>query len=81
MEFLAKGKSLKESYSLMVNNYPYRILSNATYDWEESPIADDVSVKVYYFINRVPLFIISFKCNYVGRQRWRNVNVHSDTKR
>ena len=41
-EFLAEGKPMKEAYSLLVNNYPYRILSNASYDWEENPI-DDVS--------------------------------------
>ena len=43
MDFLAEGKTMKEAYSLMVNNYPYRILCNATYDWEEVPL-DQVRV-------------------------------------
>ena len=32
------GKSVDEAYTLMIQNKPFRILANATHDWEEKPI-------------------------------------------
>lgn len=46
LSYVLSGKTIKEAYSMMVKDKPFRILANATHDWEENPLNpdnDDVS--------------------------------------
>ena len=36
--YMEGGKSVYEAYSLMVDMNPYRVLADASYDWEEDPL-------------------------------------------
>ena len=37
--YMEGGKSLYDAYSLMVDMNPYRVLADASYDWEEEPLS------------------------------------------
>lgn len=36
--YVAKGMSINSAYECMVNNNPYKVLADYSYDWNEQPL-------------------------------------------
>ena len=55
--FLDQGFSSESAYEQMVKRNPYRVLSDANYDWDEDPINDENSTSSALFTDVISSFI------------------------